>query len=145
MLHVIERVHHVAYVVGEMDPALERFEAVFGIEPVHRAERSDDEFELETALYPAGEGLIEFISPTVARGWVAEYHAAHGDGFFHLGYEVDDLDAAIDRLRAAGVGLVTDEPQSGVGGAWSLVTIDEAETIVPTQLVEDHREDRSDF
>lgn len=141
---MIERVHHVAYVVADMDDALERFRGVFGIDPVYRAERSD-EFELETALFDAGEGLIEFISPIGRRGWAYEYFRDHGEGFFHVGYEVADLEAAIDRLRGAGVDLVTEAPQSGVGGAWRLITIAEDETVVPSQLVEDLREDRSSF
>lgn len=141
---MIERIHHVAYVVDDMDDALARFTDVFGVEPVYRAERHD-EFELETALYDAGEGLIEFISPISRRGWAYDAFLEAGEGFFHVGYEVADLDRAIERLQRRGVDLVTESPQTGVGGAWKLITIADHETVVPTQLVEDTRDDRSTF
>ncbi|MGM0592251.1 MAG: VOC family protein [Halobacteriota archaeon] len=137
-------IHHIAYVVEDMDASLSTFETLFDEEPVHRMRR-DDEFVLETALYHVDGQYIEFISPISERGWAYEYLSEHGEGFFHVGYEVDDLDASIESLREQGVGLVTEEPQSGVGGAWRLITIEEGETVVPTQLVQDDRDDRSVF
>lgn len=138
-------IHHVAYVVEDMDRRLATFEALFGVEPTFRMKRDDEDFVLETALYNAGDHYVEFISPISEEGWAYEYLTEHGEGFFHVGYEVDDLDASIASLRAAGVGLVTDEPQAGVDGAWRLITIEADETVVPTQLVQDDRDDRTAF
>lgn len=138
-------IHHVAYVVEEMDDNLAAFEALFETEPTFRMRRDDADFVLETALYLTGDHYIEFISPLGEHGWPSEHLSEHGEGFFHIGYEVEDLDAAIRSLREANVDLVTDEPQAGVNDAWRLITIDEAETVVPTQLVQDDRADRTVF
>lgn len=142
---MITGIHHVAYVVENIDTNLAPFEAMFETEPTFRMRRDDDDFTLETALYLTGDHFIEFISPVAEQGWPYEHLSEHGEGFFHIGYEVDDLDAAIRSLREAGIGLVTEEPQAGVNNAWRLITIDEAETVVPTQLVQDDRTDRTTF
>ena len=145
-LTVLTDIHHVAYVVEEMDESLAGFEERFDVAPVFR-DRRDDEFVLETALYHVGGPYVEFISPISETGWAYEHLAANGEGFFHIGYEVDDLDASMAALREQGIGLVTEEPQTGVGGAWRLITIEEDATVVPTQLVEDNRpmDDRDTF
>lgn len=139
-------IHHIAYIVDDFEEALANFEALFGVEPVHRMRR-DDEFILETALYHAGGHYVEFISPISERGWAYEYLEEHGEGFFHIGYEVEDLEASMGSLRDRGVDFVTEEPQTGVGGAWELITLAPDETVVPTQLVEDERskDDRDSF
>jgi methylmalonyl-CoA/ethylmalonyl-CoA epimerase len=138
-------IHHVAYIVEDMDEHRQRFEALFDVEPTFRMRRDDEDFVLDAALYQTGDHYIEFISPISKSGWAYEYLTEHGEGFFHLGYEVDDLDAAIRSLREAGVSFVTDNPQAGVNDAWRLITLNEDETVVPTQLVQDDRTDRSTF
>lgn len=138
-------IHHIAYVVEDMDDRLATFEALFDIEPTFRTRRDDADFVLETALYATGDHYVEFISPISADGWAYEYLSEHGEGFFHIGYEVDDLDAANQLLRDVGVGLATDSPQAGVSDAWRLITIEDDETVVPTQLVEDNRSDQTVF
>lgn len=138
-------IHHVAYVVEEMDESLAAFEALFDPELTFRMRRDDADFVLETALYLTGDHYIEFISPITEEGWAYEYLTNHGEGFFHIGYEVDDLAAAMASLRDADVDLVSEEPQAGVKDGWQLITIAEHETVVPTQLVEDNRVDRSQF
>lgn len=138
-------IHHVAYVVADMDDSLATFEALFETEPTFRVCRDDSDFVLETALYLTGDHYIEFISPLGEQGWPYEYLSEHGTGFFHIGYEVDDTDAAIRSLREADIDLVTDEPHAGVNDAWRLITIKETETVVPTQLVQDDRADRTAF
>lgn len=138
-------IHHVAYVVEDIDDSLRAFEALFETEPTFRMRRDDADFVLETVLYLTGDHYIEFISPLGEQGWPYEHLSEHGEGFFHIGYEVDDLEVAVRSLREAGVDLVTDEPQAGVNDAWRLITIDEAETVVPTQLVQDDRADRTVF
>ena len=141
---MLNGIHHIAYVVADLDDSLSTFEHLFEAEPIFRYRR-DDDFVLETALYLLGDHYIEFISPISENGWAHEYLAENGEGFFHIGYEVEDLDAAIRSLREVGVEFVTDEPQAGVGHRWEVITLATEETVVPTQLVQDDRSDRTDF
>ncbi|WP_435116199.1 VOC family protein [Halolamina sp. C58] len=128
------RIHHVAFVVGDLDAATDAFEAQFGVDRLAREEMTG-EFELEVALYPVGDALVELITPTTERGWVYEHWREHGDGFFHIAFAVDDIRERMAELRAAGVEFASEEPQQGYD--WLVATMAEGDTLVTMQLVED--------
>lgn len=132
---MFRRVHHIAFVVGDLDAAARRFEDQFGMDRVTRDEMSGD-FELELALYRLGDTIVELITPTVERGWVYEFWSQHGDGFFHIAFEVADIHRSMAALTAAGIRVKDDEPQEGFD--WLVATMDERDTLVPMQIVETH-------
>lgn len=130
---MFRRVHHIAFVVEDLDAATERFERTYGMDLVTRDEMTGD-FELEVALYRLGETIAELITPTTESGWVYEYWSEHGDGFFHIAFEVEDIRRSIDDLQAAGIRMRHERPQEGFD--WLVATIDERDTLVPMQVVE---------
>lgn len=130
---MFRRVHHVAFVVGDLDAAAERFETTFGTELVTRDEMTGD-FELELALYRLGETIVELITPTTESGWVYEFWRENGDGFFHIAFEVADIRESMAELRAAGIRFEHDEPQQGFD--WLVATMNPEDTLVPMQVVE---------
>lgn len=133
---MFQRIHHVAFLVEDLDTAIDRFERQFDTPPLTRREMTGD-FELEIALFPVGESLVELITPTSERGWVYEHWREHGDGFFHIAFEVEDIREGMATLRALGVGFDSEEPREGFD--WEVATMDADDTLVPMQLVEDDR------
>ncbi len=71
-------------------------------------------------MLTAGSGAdaprIELLEATADDSPVARFIARRGEGLHHVALRVADLDAAADRLRAAGARLVTDKIQTGAGG-----------------------------
>ncbi|MFC3478239.1 VOC family protein [Halobacterium litoreum] len=130
------RIHHVAFLVGDLDEASAAFESQFGVEQLTRREMTGD-FELAVALYPVGESLVELITPTTDSGWVYETWREQGDGFFHIAFEVDDVHERMAELQAAGVAFDSDAPQEGLD--WLVATLDADASVVPMQLVEDEK------
>jgi len=47
---------------------------------------------------------------------VARYLHNRGPGMHHICFEVDDIEATLARLKAAGVPLINEEPTIGTGG-----------------------------
>jgi methylmalonyl-CoA/ethylmalonyl-CoA epimerase len=47
---------------------------------------------------------------------VARFLEKNGEGIHHIAYEVDDLEAALDRLRVENVRLIDDVPRCGAHG-----------------------------
>lgn len=123
-----------AFVVGDLDAAADAFESQFGVDCLAREEMTG-EFELEVALYPVGESLVELITPTTEQGWVYEFWRENGDGFFHIAFAVDDIRERMAELRAAGLSFTSEEPQEGVD--WLVATIEADQTVVQMQLAED--------
>lgn len=129
---MLERVHHIAFVVGDLDAATTQFEESFG-PTLDRREEMSDEYHLEVAVYDLEGVLLELISPTRDEGWVADYWQEHGDGFFHIAFEVPDITAALETLRARGI--EADGPNQGLD--WLVATLDDDETVATMQIVED--------
>ena len=110
----VERLHHVAYVVEDLDAALPLFTDRFGLE-VEVRERMDDQ-QVEALAVATEAGLIELIAPTTPDSGVRRFLDARGPGLHHVAYSVDDLDAALAELAADGLELIDSAPRRGLGG-----------------------------
>lgn len=132
---MLRRVHHIDFVVRDLDLAAERFERIFGVEPLGR-ERLEDR-GVELVRFEIGDVWLVLVQPVGPRGPVREFLDAHGEGFFHIGFQVDDAAAEAERLERQGIGLVNRFPRRGVEG-WQLVDLDMDDTMgVYLQLVQD--------
>ena len=59
-----------------------------------------------------GESDLEFIQAVADEGPVAQFAKERGEGTFMLSMEVEDIDAAVERLR--GTGARVGSPNNGV-------------------------------
>jgi methylmalonyl-CoA/ethylmalonyl-CoA epimerase len=110
----VTRLHHVAYVVHDLDAALPVFTGRYGL-PVTIRELMPEQ-GVEAVMLGAGEGAVELIAPTDPESGVARYLEKRGEGLHHIALEVDDLPAALEQLRAEGAELIDQEPRVGLGG-----------------------------
>jgi methylmalonyl-CoA/ethylmalonyl-CoA epimerase len=125
--------HHVGIVVGDIEAAIARYEAL-GFTPAGREVVADQ--GVEVAAFHAPPGYVELISPLDPEGAIARFHAKRGDGMHHTAYRVNDLAAELDRLAAAGIRLIDRTPRIGLHG-WRVAFIHpEACAGVLTELVE---------
>ena len=63
-----------------------------------------------------GESRIELLEATEADSAVRRFIAKRGEGLHHIALRVSDLAAAVDKLKAQGVRLVSEAVQVGAGG-----------------------------
>jgi len=110
----VTRLHHVAYVVNDLDAALPVFTERYGLEVAIRELMPEQ--GVEALMLGAGEGAVELIAPVDPECGVARYLEKRGEGLHHIALEVEDLPAALDELRADGVELIDQEPRVGLGG-----------------------------
>lgn len=68
------------------------------------------------AGYEAGESLVELLEAEATDSPIGRFIARRGPGIHHLCLAVDDLDAALERCRAAGIALVDEQPRTGAEG-----------------------------
>nr|MCU0256766.1 methylmalonyl-CoA epimerase [Vicinamibacterales bacterium] len=66
---------------------------------------------------PVGESALELLEPTAPDSPIAKFMEKRGPGIHHLTLRVDDIRAALDRLKARGVRLIDAEPRTGAEGA----------------------------
>ncbi len=108
----ITRVHHTGMIVADLDRAIGGFRDVLGLELDHTEPYGD---ELEIAVLPCGEVLVELINPVTEEGFSADWIARYGPGIQHVAFEVEDLEAALRELAGKGVRATGETPRPGAG------------------------------
>ena len=64
----------------------------------------------------AGESLVELLEADSANSPIGKFVAKRGPGIHHVCFAVDDLDAALERCRRAGIRLIDETPRIGAEG-----------------------------
>ncbi len=108
------RVHHVAVVVRDIDPALAFYRDILGLELETVLPIPSDQVTI--AFLPIGESKIELVAPTDDTTGVARFLANKGEGFHHVCFEVGDLAETLTRLAIDGVELIDTAPRKGAEG-----------------------------
>jgi methylmalonyl-CoA epimerase len=132
----LDRIHHVAYAVEDIDAALPVYLDRFGM-TIEVRERLDDQ-GVEAVSLAAGGSHIELIQPIDPAGGVARFLDKRGPGLHHVAFEVADLTAALDALRDNGAELIDQTPRRGLGGHMIAFIHPRASGGILTELVQAH-------
>lgn len=109
------RIDHVGVAVQDLDGALELYRDRLGMREQHR--ETVEQFGVEAVLLEVGEGHIELLEPTSAESAVGRFLARNGPGMHHVAYQTEDIDAALEEVRGAGLQLIDQEPRVGIRGS----------------------------
>ena len=107
-------VHHLGLAVDDLDAAVATYARLLGGALEHRSTVSDQGVEAASVL--VGGSRIELLAPTGSDTPVGRFLERRGPGMHHVAYEVTDVGAALDELRAAGVELIDESPREGLFG-----------------------------
>ena len=132
----LDRIHHVAYAVEDIDAALPVYTERYGMS-VEVRERLDDQ-GVEAVSLGAGTSHIELIQPVDPQSGVAKFLERRGPGLHHVAFEVVDLAAALAELRGGGAELIDNEPRRGLGGHMIAFIHPRASGGILTELVQAH-------
>jgi methylmalonyl-CoA/ethylmalonyl-CoA epimerase len=75
------------------------------------------EQKVKVSFFPVGDSEIELLESTSPDGPIARYIEKNGEGIQHVALRVDNIEAALDELKAKGVRLIDEKPRYGAGGA----------------------------
>ncbi|TDI46510.1 MAG: methylmalonyl-CoA epimerase [Acidobacteria bacterium] len=109
------RLDHVGVAVRSLEEALAPYEKGLGLTVVDIEELPTE--KVRVAFLPMGDTRLEFLEPTGDDSPIARFLQRRGEGIHHLCFQVDDLEATLERLRKAGVELVDEKPRAGAGGS----------------------------
>jgi methylmalonyl-CoA epimerase len=71
---------------------------------------------VRVVMVPVGETRLELLEPTSADSVIAKFIAERGEGLHHISIRVPDINTAVQKLKAEGTRLVSDEIKTGAGG-----------------------------
>ncbi len=100
---MFEYIHHIAYVVRDMNDAIRIFQDTFELELSDRR-MIGGENSVEMAAFRCGPTLIEVLCP-IKHPALLQFLEEHGPGLHHVGFAVKDLSNRVDEFSAKGVFL----------------------------------------
>jgi LAO/AO transport system kinase len=106
---------HVGIAVQDIDKALAFYRDALGLAVEAPEEVSSQ--RVRAHFIPVGQSSIELLEGTASDSAITKYIEKRGPGIHHITLRVDDIRAALARLKARGVRLVDDEPRQGAEGA----------------------------
>ena len=106
---------HVGIAVRDLKEALAFFRDALGLE-VEAAQEVASQ-RVRAHLVPTGPSSLELLEATAPDSPVARFVERRGPGLHHVTLRVDDLRAALERLRARGVKLIDEVPRAGAEGS----------------------------
>ena len=109
---MFNRVDHIGVAVEDLDASLELYERDYGMTLVHRETVAEQ--GVEAVLLDVGENHIELLAATSPDTPVGKFLAKKGPGMHHVAYQVDDIEAALASLKAAGLRLIDETPRTGI-------------------------------
>jgi methylmalonyl-CoA epimerase len=80
------------------------------------AEETVEQEQVKLVMVPVGESRLELLEGTSPDSTIAKFIGKRGEGLHHVCLKVPDLTAAVARLKADGVRLVSEEIRVGAGG-----------------------------
>lgn len=93
--------HHVHYVVHDVDAMVMYLEQNFDLRP-ERIEISKGNTPAREAIYAVGGTEVQVCEPLDPSSALAGHLATHGPGVTHVGWGVDEIETMFDRAVANG-------------------------------------------
>jgi methylmalonyl-CoA/ethylmalonyl-CoA epimerase len=109
---MLGRIDHIGVATDDLDGAIALYEGTLGMPVAHR--ETVESQGVEAVLLDIGEGHVELLRPLGPDTPVGKYLDKKGPGLHHVAYAVEDIEAVLSRLKAAGVEMIDSEPRAGI-------------------------------
>ncbi len=109
---MIRRIHHINFIVKDLDKALQRYRVLFG-NPVGEPEMLPQR-GVKLARFKVGETWLILVQPVNDEGIPAQYLKKHGEGFFLISCQVDDVRKAAKLVSSEGIEVLDRDPRQGL-------------------------------
>jgi methylmalonyl-CoA epimerase len=106
---------HVGIAVSDVEAARAFYRDALGLDIEPPEEVASQ--QVRAHFIPVGEAKLELLESTAPGSAIARYVEGRGPGLHHITLRVDDIRAALARVKAHGARLVDEEPREGAEGA----------------------------
>lgn len=105
------KINHLGIATKGIDEALKFWGDALGLENVH-TETVEDQ-KVRVAMLPIGDTRIELLEATAEDSPIAKFVEKRGGGIHHIAVEVENIEAALAKLKAEGMRLIDETPRIG--------------------------------
>jgi methylmalonyl-CoA/ethylmalonyl-CoA epimerase len=128
------RIDHVGVAVEDLDKAVALYSERLAMPVQHR--ETVEEQGVEAVLLGVGESHVELLRPLGPETAVSRFLERNGPGLHHVAYGTDDIDSALEQVRAAGLRLIDERPRTGIRNSRVAFVHPKSTGGVLTELVE---------
>ena len=106
---MIQKIAHIGVALKNVEEAEKFYSEVLNL-PVRGREESK---ENKVAFIPVGDTSIELLQGMTPDAPIARFIEKKGEGVHHIAYQVDNIEKALEELKAKGVALIDEKPIRG--------------------------------
>lgn len=112
---VVNKVDHIGIAVSNLEESIKFYQEVLGLK-LHGTETVEEQ-KVKVAFLPIGDTEVELLEATTLDSPIAKFIETKGQGVQHIAFRVDNIEAALDDMKAKGIRLIDEKPRYGAGGA----------------------------
>ncbi|MES2628668.1 MAG: methylmalonyl-CoA epimerase [Bacteroidota bacterium] len=105
------KIEHIGIAVKSISESDALFAKLFNRAP-YKQEGVESEGVL-TSFFQLGESKVELLEATTPDSPIAKFIEKKGEGIHHIAFEVEDIYAEMERLKAEGFTLLNEQPKQG--------------------------------
>ena len=108
---MLTKVNHIGIAVNSLEASIPFYRDQLGM--TFEGTEVVAEQKVKVAFLQIGESRIELLEPTADDSPIAKFLEKKGEGVHHTAYEVEDIEAALSKLKEQGVRLIDEKPRLG--------------------------------
>jgi len=106
---MLQQIDHIGIAVKNLDETVAFYRQVMGLEV-----SSTEVFNgMKIAFLRIGDSELELLEDLTPDGTIARHVAKRGEGMQHVAYRVDNIEEALQDMRAKGIALIDKRPRPG--------------------------------
>jgi methylmalonyl-CoA/ethylmalonyl-CoA epimerase len=110
----VKHIDHIGIAVKTIEQAGKFYTDILGLK-IQDIENVPDQ-KVNVAFIPITDSEVELLESTHPDGPVAKYIEVRGEGVQHIAFRVENIEEALEELKAKGIRLIDQEPRNGAGG-----------------------------
>ena len=107
----MNKIEHIGIAVKNLEESNKVFAKLFG-QPAYKEEEVLSE-GVKTSFFMNGPNKIELLEATNENSPIAKFIEKKGEGIHHIAFDVTDIVAEIERLKAEGFVVLNETPKKG--------------------------------
>lgn len=113
---MLTNIEHIGIAVRDLAVSNDLFSKLLNTQP-YKAERVETE-GVAASFFRVNQTKIELLEATTPESAIAKFIEKKGEGVHHIAFEVDDILAEMERLKAEGFTLLNETPKAGADNKW---------------------------
>jgi methylmalonyl-CoA/ethylmalonyl-CoA epimerase len=107
--NVIRKIAHIGVAVKNIEEVEKFYSEILSLTILDREQAND----IKAAFIPVGDTAVELLQGTDPERVIPKFIEKRGEEIHHVAYQVDDIERALEELKAKGVPLIDQKPRRG--------------------------------